>query len=447
MTSRKSSEVEPKYRQPRVFGPLPGPRNIPFDKRHLPDNMTVTVIAASALSDATALAALLPPRCRLLGEPVLNVSVAYLRNIGWLAGRGYNILSLDFAIVFDGEGGQRTGKFTPVLWESMADPIMTGREELGFAKLYAQIPEPIVLGDAYHATASWEGFRFFDLDVSDLAEGPLAVERAALDGSFHHRFMPKVGAQGEADAEYMVFIPGAGGPGSSGITKRLVGRGAFRFTPARWEDVPLQYPIINALADLLAAQRFRGASVSFLDPRAARLRTKSRWCDDRSFDNPVEDGMTGVRRVVTGHDEKGHAVIASDRSFEPLPIRGGIAAFAKLRTTNSSPADNGDKIDGAERESGLTCPEGTVLRIVDMAPGNASPMHKTNSIDYGIVLTGEIEMRLDSGETTRLKPGDIVVQRGTNHAWVNVGGDWARMAFAVAGRRETSLGDGAGVTP
>jgi hypothetical protein len=256
-------ELEKKYRQPRVFGALPGPRNVPLDKRNLPDNMTVVTIAASALTDAAALSELLPPRCRLHGDPVLTVSIAYLRNIGWLAGRGYNIVSVEFAIVFDGEDGRLTGKFAPVLWENLADPILTGREELGFSKLYAQIPEPIVLGNAYRASASWEGFRFFELEASDLTEAALNVETPALGGAFHYRFMPKVGAQGEADVEYMAFIPGAkSGPGASGVTKRLAGKGLFRFLPARWEDVPLQYPIINALAEL-PLREFRGASVTF----------------------------------------------------------------------------------------------------------------------------------------------------------------------------------------
>ena len=256
-------ELEKKYRQPRVFGALPGPRNVPLDKRNLPDNMNVVTVSGSALTDAAALGELLPPRCRLHGEPLLTVSIAYLRNIGWLAGRGYNIVSVDFPIAFDGEEGRLTGKFTPVLWESLADPIITGREELGFSKLYAQIPEPIVLANSYRASASWEGFRFFELEANDLVETAAKPETPALDGSFHYRFMPKVGAQGEADAEYMAFIPGAiSGPGANGITKRLAGKGAFRFLPARWEDVPLQYPIINALAEL-PLREFRGASVSF----------------------------------------------------------------------------------------------------------------------------------------------------------------------------------------
>lgn len=155
--------------------------------------------------------------------------------------------------------------------------------------------------------------------------------------------------------------------------------------------------------------------------------------------------MAGVRRVVTGHNGAGLAIIKSDRMFEPKPVAGGIAAFAKLWTTDTSPADNSEEFDGAKRKTGLTCPGGTVLRVVDFGPGKASPMHKTKSIDYGIVLEGEIEMQLDGGEATRLKPGDVVVQRGTNHAWVNVGPGWARMAFVLI--EAQALGSGEGVTP
>jgi quercetin dioxygenase-like cupin family protein len=159
----------------------------------------------------------------------------------------------------------------------------------------------------------------------------------------------------------------------------------------------------------------------------------------------MEEKMSSVRRIVTGHRGDGLAIIKSDSVFEPQPVRSGDAGFAKLWVTQTSPADNRDERDGAELASGLTCIDGSVLRIVDMQPGKVSPMHKTNSVDYGIVLWGEIEMRLDSGEATRLKLGDIVVQRGTNHAWANVGTTPARMAFVLIDA--LPLGDGSGVTP
>ncbi|KAJ4347344.1 uncharacterized protein N0V89_011285 [Didymosphaeria variabile] len=81
---------------------------------------------------------------------------------------------------------------------------------------------------------------------------------------------------------------------------------------------------------------------------------------------------------------------------------------------------------------GITIPGGTVLRVVDMNPGSISPMHRTISLDYGVVLEGEVELMLDSGETRLLKRGDITIQRATNHAWRNPSDTkWARMLYVL----------------
>ena len=129
--------------------------------------------------------------------------------------------------------------------------------------------------------------------------------------------------------------------------------------------------------------------------------------------------LPAVRRVVTGHDRNGRAVLRSDDRFETQLIPSGDAAFALLWTTETVPADNNDETDGRLRDAGLTLDGGSVLRIVDMMPGGASPTHRTNSIDYGIVLSGEVELELDDGVLTLLGPGDVVVQRGTIHLWRN----------------------------
>jgi len=130
-------------------------------------------------------------------------------------------------------------------------------------------------------------------------------------------------------------------------------------------------------------------------------------------------GKSTVRRVVTGHDENARAVFRSDELLQPQPIPSGDAEFALVWTTATVPADNNDETDGRTREAGVTLNGGSVIRIVDMLPGGVSPLHRTNSIDYGIVLSGELELELDDGVQTRLGPGDIVVQRGTNHLWRN----------------------------
>jgi len=126
-----------------------------------------------------------------------------------------------------------------------------------------------------------------------------------------------------------------------------------------------------------------------------------------------------VRRVVTGHDSAGRAILSSDESFPVELVPSGDAAFSLIWTTATVPADNNDQTDGRARDAGLTLDHGSVIRIVDMLPGRASPMHRTNSVDYGIVLSGQVELEVDDGVKTLLGPGDIVVQRGTMHLWRN----------------------------
>ncbi len=129
--------------------------------------------------------------------------------------------------------------------------------------------------------------------------------------------------------------------------------------------------------------------------------------------------LSPIRRVVTGHDTAGKSVFIDDQAFEPQPIPNGDAEFTLLWTAPDLPVDNNDATDGRNREAGLTLKGGSVIRVVDVLPGQASPMHRTNSLDYGIVLKGELELELDDGVKTLLSAGDIVVQRGTLHLWRN----------------------------
>lgn len=128
---------------------------------------------------------------------------------------------------------------------------------------------------------------------------------------------------------------------------------------------------------------------------------------------------SAFRRVVTGHDAAGRAIVALDDHSLPEPIPAGDAAFALIWTSDVLPADNNDDRDGRTRPAGLTLHGGSVARMVDMLPGGRSPMHRSNSLDYGLVVSGEVELELDDGATTLLHAGDVVVQRGTIHAWRN----------------------------
>ncbi|MFK7828716.1 MAG: cupin domain-containing protein [Congregibacter sp.] len=138
-----------------------------------------------------------------------------------------------------------------------------------------------------------------------------------------------------------------------------------------------------------------------------------------------------IRRIVTGHDDAGQAVIRSDQRVATNVIPSGDAAFALLWSTADVPANNNDELDGGARDVGLTLNGGSVIRIVDMLPGGVSPMHRTNSIDYGIVLSGQVELELDNGSKTVIGPGEICIQRGTIHLWRTVGDKPCRIVFVL----------------
>ncbi len=126
-----------------------------------------------------------------------------------------------------------------------------------------------------------------------------------------------------------------------------------------------------------------------------------------------------IRRVVTGHSNDGTAIFVSDNQYETVVIPSGDAAMATIWTTSTVPADLNDEIDGRKRDAGTTLKGGSVIRIVDMLPNASSPMHRTSSIDYGIVISGTIELELDNKVFKTMGAGDIIVQRGTIHRWKN----------------------------
>ena len=144
-----------------------------------------------------------------------------------------------------------------------------------------------------------------------------------------------------------------------------------------------------------------------------------------------DSGLPPVQRIVTGHDANGRAVFKSEDISPTRMIPTGDAAFLLLWTTETVPADNNDEADGRLRPQGLTINNGSVIRIVDMLPGEQSPMHRTNSIDYGIILSGEIELELDDGAKRTVREGGIIIQRGTNHLWRNTTDKPCRIVFVL----------------
>jgi quercetin dioxygenase-like cupin family protein len=137
-----------------------------------------------------------------------------------------------------------------------------------------------------------------------------------------------------------------------------------------------------------------------------------------------------VRRVVTGHDAKGRAVVKIDEvSKNVISSRPGATACV-VWTTESFPVDNTGDGDEGLRKVGTTLKNGTVFRVIEFAPGVAPRNHRTDSIDYAIVLSGEIDMEIEDS-VVHLNAGDVLVQRGTIHNWINRGNKPCVMAFVL----------------
>ena len=251
------------YRMPTHFGPATGPRRGPdghgFACKDSPKSTSVSV---SFLTEREALEAYLPPGFSVGAQPVVTITATYLTEIDWLAGRGYNTLGVSWLAHFRGEQDQASGNFLAVLWENLTDPIITGREELGFSKIYCELPTPTVYRGDYHCVASWLGFKFMDLRVEKLEEVAEDVRDAAGQptgyGILHYKYMPRTGEWGMADCAYATLTPAA--TPNRMIQSMQRGTGEMIFHQARWEDLPTQYMIVNAIQALPVLEA-RGASV------------------------------------------------------------------------------------------------------------------------------------------------------------------------------------------
>ena len=178
-----------------------------------------------------------------------------------------------------------------------------------------------------------------------------------------------------------------------------------------------------------------------------------------------------IRRVVTGHDARGRSVILSDGPSPHVLTLPGRPDFAliNLWVTDRAPASNAGGADGAARPVVLEPPPGgTIFRVVEFPPDRAAGgfdrkaafaamgashaldpdgsrhpgMHRTDTVDYALVLSGEIWALMDEGETL-LRPRDTLVQRGTNHAWSNRSDQPCQVAFILVSARPL----GAGASP
>ncbi len=146
-----------------------------------------------------------------------------------------------------------------------------------------------------------------------------------------------------------------------------------------------------------------------------------------------------VRRVVTGHDAQGRAKVLIDESVKNVFSQRPGASYSVIWSSEGFPVNNDGGDDPSGKKIGTTIANGTVFRVVSFGPGVAPRNHRTDSIDYAVVMSGAIDMVLDIG-TVHLKAGDVLVQRGTIHNWVNNGNEPCVIAFTLIAAKPVSAG-------
>ena len=244
------------YRMPTHFGPSLGPRQGLNARCYAcvdaPDDVTVEAIFEGKKSE---IAKLLPPGFSVRKPYTVTLSFSYITNIEWLAGRGYNTFGVTVPATYNGVEGAVHGEFLLVLWENMAEPIITGREELGFSKIYCEIPEPRYEEDGIICSASWDGFEFASLrfqNLQDITVDKLLKDTRGYDsseGTLHYKYIPKTGCPGEVDAEYAVLTPGDW-PNQSIDKAMLADSACIQFNRGSWQQLPTLITIVEILSQL-----------------------------------------------------------------------------------------------------------------------------------------------------------------------------------------------------
>jgi quercetin dioxygenase-like cupin family protein len=146
-----------------------------------------------------------------------------------------------------------------------------------------------------------------------------------------------------------------------------------------------------------------------------------------------------IRRVVTGHDDQGRAKVLIDEQVKNVISKRPGHGASVIWSSVGYPVDNDSDTDPSARPIGTTIENGTVFRVISFGPGVMPRNHRTDSIDYAVVISGEIDMEMDGG-SVHLKAGDVLVQRGTIHNWVNKGSVPCVIAFTIVSAAPVTVG-------
>lgn len=276
-----------RYRMPVVFGPAPGPRQKLDGTPWTAEESGTANVQWATLAYRTQpakLEALMPPGFRLNGEPLVYVTLGFFRNLYWLAGRGYGLVNVEVPVIYTGASETIEGGFCLALWEGRPDAIMTGREELGFPKLFADIPD-VRLDPAsgrIAGQASWMDFRFFELEMHGFEEVQ-PTERVLLGARgapIFYKYMPRTGPFGSGGCDAAYATTSAAPPGASGAPTTIqfgeadyrkwkAAGGSVCWHRASFEQLPTICHVVNGIADLDVLEVVSTEMIEFSAPGAA----------------------------------------------------------------------------------------------------------------------------------------------------------------------------------
>lgn len=206
----------------------------------------VVNITFTYTTDGDRLAGYIPEDFELL-RPELSIGYSQCREVDWMGGSAYNLIDVSAPVRFTGRRDRVEGAFSLVVWENKTTPILTGREETGVPKIYADIEDLHILRDKRFTAASYEANTFLRLEMTvtgPMDEAGTALRRNMPVNCLNWRYIPKVGGPG-ADLSQPVLFP-------QRIEARSVwlGDGTVQWISPRYEECPMQAHIIRALAEL-----------------------------------------------------------------------------------------------------------------------------------------------------------------------------------------------------
>jgi len=257
------------YMMPVHFGPAVTPRNNINNERFIYDQpTTITNHTLVYESDPTQLEKLLPPGFTLTA-PYVVVNMNMLRNLAWLAGNGYNLVGVAIPAEYKGQEEKINGRLLMVMWENHADPILTGREQLGYSKIFCDISDIATYNNISRTKMSSWGFQFCEMtfdknqEPENLDELKSVLNNPKSDGIMHYKYFPRTGdGFSKADVQYVCLNP-SNAKLPDDVKKYPVNdpvycKGTIEWRIPTWEQMPTQHRVVEGLGGL-EIKRYVGA--------------------------------------------------------------------------------------------------------------------------------------------------------------------------------------------